>query len=296
MSTPAMQNKHQEHFEDLILTGNVSVLDFFNGNYEVSLKIDGSPAIVFGIDPSNGKFCVGTKSIFNKVKKKICYTEDDINLHYGHQPKVADILHACFDYLPRTESIIQCDFLGFGDTDTFQPNTISYQFSEVISQKIVVSPHTVWSTDGELKDAYVSGSAPFFVDTDDVKFVQPCVDLMRPILPEIDTDGVQFLSAKQAAEAKKQINVLLKQEKELDWWDLTGILGCKKLAHLYLLMIELKEDLMNCMIVSDSPKSYLNGEQIIGEGFVCKNKDMIFKLVQREKFSVANFNNIKSWA
>jgi len=289
-----MQNKHQEHFEDLLLEGDLSVLDFFNGNYEVSLKIDGSPAVVFGTNPANLEWFVSTKSAFNKVKIKLCHSHNEIDSHF--QGKVADILHACFDYLPRTESIIQCDFLWFGDTDTFQPNTISYQFSEVISQKIVVSPHTVWSTDGELKDAYVSGSAPFFVDTDDVKFVQPCVDLMRPILPEIDTDGVQFLSAKQAAEAKKQINVLLKQEKELDWWDLTGILGCKKLAHLYLLMIELKEDLMNCMIVSDSPKSYLNGEQIIGEGFVCKNKDMIFKLVQREKFSVANFNNIKSWA
>jgi hypothetical protein len=49
------------------------------------------------------------------------------------------------------------------------------------------------------------------------------------------------------------------------------------------------------MIVSDAPKSYLNGEQIVGEGFVLKNDSIIMKLVQREKFSVANFNNVKSW-
>ena len=51
----SIQNKHQEHFEDLILTGDLSVLDFFNGDYEVSLKIDGSPAIVWGTNPVSGK-------------------------------------------------------------------------------------------------------------------------------------------------------------------------------------------------------------------------------------------------
>lgn len=287
-------NKHQEHFEDLILTGDLSVLDFFNGDYEVSLKIDGSPAIVWGTNPATGKFFVGTKSVFNKVKLKINHSHDEIN--QNHSGKVADILHACFDYLPRVVNIVQCDFIGFGDTDTFQPNTISYQFPEVITQKIVVAPHTVWSTDGELKDAYVSGTAPFFNDTDGVKFVQPCVDFIRPQMPDLDVTDVVFLTDKEAADAKTKINALLKQEKELNWGNLTEIFGCKYLAHLYLTMMELKEHLMEMMIVSDSPKSYLNGERIVGEGFVCKNEKMIFKLVQREKFSVANFNSVKSWA
>ena len=288
-----MQNKHQEHFEDCILTGDLSVLDFFNGDYEVSLKIDGSPAIVWGTNPATGKFFVGTKSVFNKVKLKINHSHDEIDKN--HSGKVADILHACFDYLPRVDSIIQGDFIGFGDTDTFQPNTISYQFSEVITQKIVIAPHTVWNTDGELKDAYVSGTAPFFVDDENVKFVQPCVDFIRPQMPDLDVTGVKFLSDKEAAEAKTKINALLKQENELNWWNLTEIFGCKYLSHLYLTMIEIKEDLMEMMIVTDAPKSYLNGEKIVGEGFVCKNEKMIFKLVEREKFSVANFNNVKSW-
>ena len=293
MNKTIMKNLHQEHWEDCILTNDLSVLDFFNGNYEVSLKIDGSPAVVFGTNPTNNQWFVSTKSAFNKVKIKLCHSHEEINTHF--QGKVADILHACFDYLPHTESVIQCDFLGFGNTDTFQPNTISYQFPEVITQKIVVSPHTVWNTEGELKDAYVSGSAPFFADTDDVKFIQPCVDLIRPILPEINTVDVQFLSAKQAAEAKKQINAIIREGKELTWWDLTDILGCKKLAHLYLLMIELKEDLMQSMIVTDSPPAFLNGKQIVGEGFVCKNDEMILKLVDRYTFSYNNFNLAKSW-
>jgi len=287
-------NLHQQHFEDLIITGDLSVFDFFKGDYEISLKIDGSPAIVFGTNPANGKWCVSTKSAFNKVKIKLCHSHEEIDTHF--QDKVADILHACFDYLPRTDSIIQCDFIGFSGSDTYQPNTITYQFPEIITQKIVVSPHTLWHTDDELKNAYVIGSAPFFNDTDDVKFVQPCVDCIRPQLPEIDTSDIQFLSIKEAAEAKKQINALIREGEELTWWNLTDIFGCKKLAHLYLLMIEIKEDLMDSMIVSDSPLAFLGDKQVVGEGFVYKNEKMILKLVDRYTFSYQNFVLAKNWS
>ena len=284
----SIQNKHQEHFEDLILTGDLSVLDFFNGEYEVSLKIDGSPAIVWGTNPVTGNFFVGTKSVFNKVKLKINETHEDIDTN--HSGNVAQILHCCLDSLPRTENIYQGDFLGFGGLNVYTPNTITYQFPEVVTQSIIIAPHTKWSTDGELRDAYVSGSAPFFNDTQHVKFVQPCVDMIRPVLPEIDTTGVQFLSAKDAAAAQVKINFLIRSGEELNWFNLINILGCKHLAHLYLTMIELKEDLMDCMIISDAPKSYLNGERIVGEGFVLKNDKMILKLVRREIFAHANFN------
>ena len=284
----SIQNKHQEHFEDLILTGDLSVLDFFNGEYEVSLKIDGSPAIVWGTNPVTGNFFVGTKSVFNKVKLKINETHEDIDTN--HSGNVAQILHCCLDSLPRTENIYQGDFIGFGGLNVYTPNTITYQFPEVITQSIIIAPHTKWSTDGELRDAFVSGSAPFFNDTEHVKFVQPVVDMIRPVLPEIDTTGVQFLSAKDAAAAQVKINFLIRSGEELNWFNLINILGCKHLAHLYLTMIELKEDLMDCMIISDAPKSYLNGERIVGEGFVLKNDKMILKLVRREIFAHANFN------
>lgn len=290
-----MKNTHQEHFEDLLLEGDLSVLDFFNGDYENSLKIDGSPAIIFGTEPVTGKFVVGTKSIFNKVKKKICYTEDDIQLHYGHQPKVAEILIACLKYLPRIDYLCQSDFIGFGGSKEYKPNTITYQFPEVITQKIVLAPHTIWKTDGEIKDSYVSGTAPFFVDTDDVKFVQPCVDSIPIVFPQIDTIGVQFLSAKEVTYAKKSINALIRSGEELNWFNLIEILGCNKLAHLYLTMIEIKEDLMQSMIVTDSPSAYINDQKIVGEGFVLKNDKMIFKLVDRYQFSRANFNMVKEW-
>jgi hypothetical protein len=160
----------------------------------------------------------------------------------------------------------------------------------------VIAPHTTWNTDGELKDAYVSGTAPFFVDTDVVKFVQPCVDFIRPQMPDLDVTDVKFLTDKEAAEAKKQINALIREGKELTWWGLGDILGCMNLAHLYLTMMEIKEDLLECFIVTDSPAAYIGDERIVGEGFVCKNNSIIFKLVQREVFAHANFNLQKSWS
>jgi hypothetical protein len=283
----SIQNKHQEHFEDLILTGDLSVLEFFDGDYQVSLKIDGSPAIVWGTNPASGKFFVGTKSVFNKVKLKINESHEDIDTN--HSGNVAQILHCCLDSLPRTENIYQGDFIGFGGLNVYTPNTITYQFPEIVTQSIIIAPHTKWSTDGELRDAYVSGTTPFFNDTDHVKFVQPCVDFVRITLPQVDIDDVEFLSVKQAAEAKKQINALIRSGSELNLRNLTEILVCQNLAHLYLSMIEIKEDLMDSMIVTDSPVAYINGEKIVGEGFVLKNDSIIMKLVDRSCFSRQNF-------
>ena len=295
MKTNQMNTKHISHLEDIILTGDLSVLNFFDGDYEVSLKLDGSPAVFWGFDPNNGKFFVSLKSIFNKIKKKVCYSVEDIQFYYQNQPKLIEVLIACFHYLPKEKGIFSGDFIGFGGLNVYTPNTITYQFPEVVTQSIIIAPHTKWSTNGELRDAYVSGSAPFFNDTEHVKFIQPCVDMIRPVLPEIDTTGVQFLSVKESTESKKQINALIRAGEELSWTKLTDILGCKYLAHLYLTMIELKEDLVYCMIISDAPKSYLNGKEIIGEGFVCKNDKMILKLVDRPVFSHYNFVMQKNW-
>ena len=63
-----MQNIHIEHPEDSILNGDLSVLNWFTANSNVTVKIDGSPAIVWGRNPLTGNFFVGTKSVFNKIK------------------------------------------------------------------------------------------------------------------------------------------------------------------------------------------------------------------------------------
>jgi len=106
-----MQNKHLEHPEDSILTGDLSVLDWFSEKDSfISTKIDGAPAIVWGRNPANGKFFVGTKSVFNKVKIKINHSHEEIDKN--HEGKVARILHAAFDCLPRTNLTLQGDFIG----------------------------------------------------------------------------------------------------------------------------------------------------------------------------------------
>jgi hypothetical protein len=53
--------------------------------------------------------------------------------------------------------------------------------------------------------------------------------------------------------------------------------------------------LVDCMIVSDSPRAFIGDEEIVGEGFVLKNEKMIFKLVDRMSFSRSNFLMTKTW-
>ena len=54
---------------------------------------------------------------------------------------------------------------------------------------------------------------------------------------------------------------------------------------------EIKQDLMDTFIVYGSPKCYVDGIEIKGEGFVMTTKYGIIKLVDRKEFAYANFNN-----
>ena len=62
-----MKNTHLDHPEDSILSGDLSVFDWFLPSSDLSVKIDGSPAIVWGTNPANGKFFVGTKSVLSLI-------------------------------------------------------------------------------------------------------------------------------------------------------------------------------------------------------------------------------------
>ena len=142
-----MKNKHLEHPEDSILTlgkeGAIDVIKFLKSKRnQISVKYDGAPAVVYGVNPENGRFFVGTKSVFNKKKIKINYTHDDIETNHGHIPNVASILHTCLETLPTENGVYQCDFIGYGGNDTYKPNTITYKFDKVIKQSVVVATHT----------------------------------------------------------------------------------------------------------------------------------------------------------
>ena len=61
------------------------------------------------------------------------------------------------------------------------------------------------------------------------------------------------------------------------------------------LVIELKEDLMESMIVHDSPRCFLpDGTEVFGEGFVFHSESgRVYKLVDRPVFNYTNFTQGK---
>ena len=143
------KNTHLEHLEDEIINngtkGAKTAIEFLKsikqmlqggkGGSTVSVKWDGAPAVFCGINPENGKFFVGTKSIFNKTPK-INYTNTDISRNHGGQ--LADKLKVALKYLPKLniKGIIQGDLLFTDDKKNavvdgqksiiFTPNTITY--------------------------------------------------------------------------------------------------------------------------------------------------------------------------
>ena len=144
------RNTHLEHLEDEIINngskGAKTAIEFLksikemlqggSGGSTVSVKWDGAPAVFCGINPENGRFFVGTKSIFNKTPK-INYTNADIARNHGGA--LADKLRDCLKYLPSLgiSGILQGDLLfTSGDKKSatvagkksivFTPNTITY--------------------------------------------------------------------------------------------------------------------------------------------------------------------------
>jgi len=191
----AKANTHLTHLEELVLTkgdeGYQLARSFLleliktlkghsNAKVNTSVKWDGAPAIFAGINPENGKFFVGTKSIFNKVPK-INYTKEDVDRNHGHAPGLVDKLKKALDYLPSLgiNKILQGDFM-FDDemlevTDIngephyrFKPNTIVYAVpvnsklgKEIGSSKFGIVFHTSYDS--------LDGGASYGADVSNLK-------------------------------------------------------------------------------------------------------------------------------
>ncbi len=298
-----MKNTHLEHPEDTILNGDLTVLDWFLADSTLSVKIDGAPAIVWGTNPETGNFFVGTKSVFNKVKIKINESHEDID--NNHQGNVAQILHSCFDHLPRVETIYQGDFIGFGGLNEYTPNTITYQFGDIVTQNIIIAPHTEYYAYDELKYAVAFPLETELHDTDSVKFVKPEGYILHD--PWTTSNGtvrfddveeavkfarvmalaVEFVSDKEAAKIKQQLNACIRAGDAIVAEDF----DCDpNLIGLWALVKSIKDD---CLFLcrNDGPAAYINGNRIDAEGYVMTNEFGMFKLVNREVFSYANFNH-----
>ena len=287
-----MKNTHLQHPEDSILSGDLSVLDWFLAESELSVKIDGAPAIVWGTNPQTKNFFVGTKSVFNKKIIKINETHDDIDRN--HSGAVADILHHCFDCLPSFDGIVQGDFIGYGGDDTFCPNTITYIFPEIIEQNIIIAPHTFYATDGELKDAYVIENSFDFDDTESCKFVKPNAWQIDEDFDEIVgfarqmAQLVTFADPLEAEKLKIDLNRCIREGREV----VPETFDNSRLISYWFLVKSIKEDML-FLCRNNGPKAYIGNKQCGGEGYVRTNDYGMFKLVNREQFSHANFNNSK---
>ena len=173
------KNLHMTHAEDSVIDGGVNgtrnVINYFralrdmlSGNAKaplnVSVKWDGAPAVFAGIDPSDGKFFVAKKGIFNK-NPKVYKTDSDVDADTSGDLNVK--LKLALAELPKLgiEGVVQGDFL-YSREDieednidgephiTFHPNTIVYAVpkksklaKEILRSKIGVVWHTRYRGD-----------------------------------------------------------------------------------------------------------------------------------------------------
>jgi hypothetical protein len=266
--------------------------------------MDGAPALVWGTNPENGKFFVCTKAAFNKKKVRLCYNEDDVFEHFGHQHKVAQILIFCLDFLPRTKKVYQGDWIGFGKgLDTFKPNTITYKFPEIVRQEIIICPHTYYTGD-RLPEMVAHPITSKFVSTKNVLFVQPAVSLnpYREDLEDVCKFAKQmstlceFVSDRKASQIKKEINACIREQKVVNENEIAEKCDCDaNLIRLWKLVKSIKDDLFLFIHEEDDIECYIWDVQSFHEGYVIHNKFGSFKVVDRETFSHANFVMEKTW-
>ena len=299
-----MKNLHIEHPEDTILTGDLSVLDAFADgmNNSYSVKIDGSPAIVWGTNPDNGKFFVGTKSVFNKRTPKINYTVQDIEKNhkdFGLQ----SILIRCLHCLPRKEEVpfqvFQGDFIGFGGYRDYKPNAISYTFDKVMHGGVVVAPHTYY-TGNTLKDMEANPLTFVLLSGRGADFIQPdawlselgadkdlsqLIGFARQIATLVD-----FATPTEAKYIKQDLNAYIRDGDTVVAEEFANY----QLVRLWLLVKDIKEQFMLRMRDNFNAECFLGNEYISGEGYVMAGDHGTYKLIDRETFSYYNFNIIRS--
>ena len=172
------KNTHMEHIEDLILNDGVDgarqainflrdLRDMLAGNSKSrvsrTVKWDGAPAVFAGIDPSDGKFFVAKKGVFNK-NPKVYKTSADVKADTsGDLQKKLLVALEEFSKLGIKKGVYQGDLMftkGDVSTETidghsyytFQPNTIVYAVptnstlgKRINRSKIGVVWHTVYT-------------------------------------------------------------------------------------------------------------------------------------------------------
>ena len=182
------KHTHMEHLEENLLNAGVdgarqsidylrSLRDMLAGKSKapvnVTVKWDGAPAVFAGIDPSDGKFFVAKKGIFNK-NPKVYKTKADVdadtsgdlnikmNLALKHLPamNIKGVIQGDFLYAKKDIKKVQIDGESY---ITFHPNTIVYAIpaKSPLATKILRSEiGVVWHTNYRGK-SFESMSASF---------------------------------------------------------------------------------------------------------------------------------------
>ena len=293
-----MKNLHLEHPEDTILTGDLSVLDAFQSDNHYSVKIDGSPAIVWGTDPENGKFFVGTKSVFNKRTPKVNYSNADIERNHGNNFELSSILHRCFNCLPRIGfegRVFQGDFIGFGGYRDYKPNAISYTFAEVQNTGVVVAPHTEYKGNNlkdmkaeplteKLGEGFIQPDA-WLSELGADKDISQLIAFARQMATLVD-----FATPTEEKLLKKDLNAYIRDGDEVVAEEFANY----QLVRLWCLVENIKTEYMKLMRDNFNVDCFLGNEYVDGEGYVMTGEHGTYKLVNRWVFSHYNFNISRS--
>ena len=224
------KNLHLEHIEDEILNYGItggrasinfiqSLRDMFAGasrsSINMTVKWDGAPAVFAGVDPEDGKFFVGKKSVFN-VEPQLYKTNADVDKYTsGDLNKKLKVALAEFPKL-GIKGVLQGDLMFTDDvsTDTidgkkyytFQPNTIVYAVDvdsdfgrQIKKAKIGVVWHTTY-TGKELQ----SMKASFGVNISSLKNVS---SVWMDDATFKDVSGSATFTEKETEEITKELSV-----------------------------------------------------------------------------------------
>ena len=226
--------KHIEHLEDHPINDGAQGFEHSVGalekvkrhiqqkkqNSDLTMKHDGSPSIVFGHHPENGKFFVASKSAFNKTPK-INYTEADIEKNHGHAPGLVEKLKAALHHIPKIapkKGVFQGDMM-FSDKDVknengkvkFKPNTITYSAKEgseegkkIAKAKVGVYTHTEYrGKDATAMNAHFDPDLSKFKNHPDVYHREPGHDTSKtPFTPDEKANYEHHLNAAEDIHAK----------------------------------------------------------------------------------------------
>ena len=226
------KNTHLEHLEDLVFNkgyaGAEEAVNYIDSlrhmlaegtgtTTKLTVKWDGSPAVICGTDPADGKFFVGTKSVFAKGEPKLCKSNRDIEKFYGGQPELAEMLVSALKYLSKLGigGVIQGDLMftpgkintvSVNDEDcyVFTPNTITYAVpvnsklgQRVARAKIGIIFHTAYTG-----DSIDTMTASFGVN---VASLNPTADVWFDDATYKDYTGIASLTPAENAKIQKYL-------------------------------------------------------------------------------------------